>query len=816
MNKQRKIGEIKHYLNVLRKLSKGTVTILLMIVVTPFLSLTLFLIESVRYQDVIEMIYEIEDCSAISTLGNYDPFLHDRFGLVAVDQTTDISTLYNGYLTGNMESIGNEVTINSINATGQYALSNQGVFEQQVHEFSEINSMIEIIFEGFDLQDLFDKLNDKIDTSGLDKVTEGGNKAMDILDALKPVVIDINGDSEPEEGDPIPSLQTLCTDYTNTITPAKEARDEFLPKFDTFRSALATARANGVSNPYTDSAVQSAITDMQSSMDAYRSAVATSKEKFTALTGRISTLLHDVGVLQDAIDELAGDTDIAEMLEAASAFIADFNTVISSDAFDSYMNGNNASFDSIINTIDQINGSTFSEIGWNSNDSIMMNLATNFDNLYSSLSSAVEHISTFFGDDSSVGSISKYLKLINKIKNMSVLYDQSLNSKISAADMAVAVDPNGSASDIMDAINDFVSACNDVIDTIEHPDIFFIVKIVKAAAKFVRALARMIRAVFRWIGEFIDAIADIINRVGGDFSNIIPVLYEKLIVCGYATYNFSNRTNYNTGKSSLTGHDFKYDGNASLSHSFSGGLSALGDLASGSTVTVSNDTRFKGAELEYIQNGLGTEVQNQVITFIELYFMRMALDVAAVFTDPDLTPIADGFPPFTWAVYLIVLLVEPFLDCILLVNGGETPLFKGNLYLSPTGIGAFIAELARVTGIASAAGDVLGMKSSEVDALLEELEGTFGSSGTIPNIGKTKYAEQVFLMLLLKGNETTMIKRIQNLVNMEAKTNDPNFDLNKAYTYVQSDVNFTLTPMFNVGFANNGYVTGSNVRIVGY
>ena len=67
---------------------------------------------------------------------------------------------------------------------------------------------------------------------------------------------------------------------------------------------------------------------------------------------------------------------------------------------------------------------------------------------------------------------------------------------------------------------------------------------------------------------------------------------------------------------------------------------------------------------------------------------------------------------------------------------------------------------------------------------------------------------------------TSQVKRMQNLVWMEAKTkyleDGKTFELENAYTYVRADVDFTMKPMLNVGFSDNGFIKAGNSRYLGY
>ena len=107
--------------------TKGAVSLLLALVMSPLLSTALILVESARYQDAVQLMEEIMDSSAFSTLAEYDSFLDERFGLLSISQETNINNVFGQYLEDNVPALGKSVTVNSKNASGKFALSNTDV-----------------------------------------------------------------------------------------------------------------------------------------------------------------------------------------------------------------------------------------------------------------------------------------------------------------------------------------------------------------------------------------------------------------------------------------------------------------------------------------------------------------------------------------------------------------------------------------------------------------------------------------------------------------------------------------------------------------
>ena len=824
MSKQRKRGLLLHCLHELAQVSKGAVSILLIIVVTPFLSLTCFLVETVRYQDVLEMIFELEDIASMSTLAHYDSFLHERFGLMSMDQSVSVDERYNGYMNANLNSFSKEIQLNGVTATGEFPLSDTAVFEQQVTEYCEINSVVEVLYEFLDFDKIFEKLNGLIDTSELESGLKGGQTILKVLNALKEVVYDINGNAEPGEGETqMDSLQTLFDNLQKNKKDMNDKYPAFKEKFLKYCEALATARANPIEGktPYEHSEVISAFNALKSPKEKYRAAVKATYDSYDALVKRFQKINKDWGVVmaETQTDE-ADKKAVQQVITSLNAFASQLSLYMQNPSFINSMTGEVNSLNDVITYIDKVNGTSFSEIGWDDNkcaSDFVEDCLEVTDQTITAFTSAVKNIEELLnGEEASTG-IGKYLKVFQKIQKISVFYNSGLNAKINRSDMAVLVGESFSEQQLIEAISSFVGACEDFVTGAAT---FNIIKIIRAAVKIVEATIHIIGFLVGWIAEIAKKIMDLCSaassHISGNFAiGALDYIYEDLLLSGYACYNFSNRTNY-TEDANISGYSYKYDGNQDIKQTFSGGWSALKDLCAGTNVTTT-DTRFKGAELEYILCGLGSEIQNQMCSFVDVYLLRMALDVAGIVSDNNIRQLATSCPPYTFVVYVLAVLIEPFLDTFLLVNGGTVKFIKGTIYLSPKGIIQFISDLDGCTALASSAAEAGGTSKKDFEnSLKEAMEGAEDTGGFEDGFFDSTYTENILMLLILKTPKTDKVQRMQNLVAMEAKYKDSNFALNNAYTYVKADVNCSMKPMFNVGFANGGYIDASNTRYLGY
>ena len=222
----------------------------------------------------------------------------------------------------------------------------------------------------------------------------------------------------------------------------------------------------------------------------------------------------------------------------------------------------------------------------------------------------------------------------------------------------------------------------------------------------------------------------------------------------------------------------------------------------GQSIHGGTDQMFRGAELEYILAGTPSELMNQSVVFIQVYFLRLLLDLVPVFTDPAVATMAASATIACWAVYLIVVFAEPLCDTVLLVNGSEEVCFiKRSCYLTPTGAGKLISALS----------NVVTKNAAVKDALKNSLGSKFGtnSSGFSNGIMPMEYDTHCLLLLLFTTTTDDMLRRISNIVQLESRYRcikegaSYDFSITKAYTGVSATVDVNLDSFMKLFQTNN-------------
>ena len=215
--------------------------------------------------------------------------------------------------------------------------------------------------------------------------------------------------------------------------------------------------------------------------------------------------------------------------------------------------------------------------------------------------------------------------------------------------------------------------------------------------------------IFAWIKELADTICNLLSTLGRLVDKITSFLQraveQKILLTGYVAYNVPNRTTYEG--SALTGAEY--------------------DLPD------EGDTAFYGAEAEYIMKGHESETKNQSAVFNNIWLIRVLYDLLFVVTNKEVHTIADaaGAPTFgigAVVVFVLYIVAEPFVDTMLLVNGGKVPIWKGTLYLTPSGIDNLIKAITELPFITDAGREAIEGAVNDVKASSGNESGAAGGT----------------------------------------------------------------------------------------
>lgn len=175
--------------------TRGIISILLALLMTPFLTITGALISAARMNSVIAVFDEALCNASNSTLGTYDDFLRERFGLLAISQNTSgggegytaedfIIDTFRFYMNENMKSLNNTYTDATVTANGIYPLADTDVLLSQTMEYSKYSIPTKMIIDGFDLDSLLSEFTGKlkIATNFMNTISAGIDVGTDLED----------------------------------------------------------------------------------------------------------------------------------------------------------------------------------------------------------------------------------------------------------------------------------------------------------------------------------------------------------------------------------------------------------------------------------------------------------------------------------------------------------------------------------------------------------------------------------------------------------------------------------------------------------
>ncbi len=828
----------------------GSISILLCILLTPFLSVTLALVEYARYQQVMEVTDEIYELTGLSVLADYDPYIHNRFGLLATSQEGEFADGADELLENNIKILGNQVTLENPSFTGELSLANVETLRQQVVDFSELTATTAVMLEDFKLEELLEKL--KV-TAQFEAIMNTVGSLADLADALTKAV------------EKLEKLETSLKKVQSSINSAVSSAKNISSKMAELISQLGEngiTNSSGMNQDYLNElkdiySTAKGMVDNLTSVKSNLTAVKTSATEFVNAVKDARKAVNNVSVSNEvdsdgSISEAASSTmeeilkDMEDLVEDTVSEIKDETINTAKETVDKIINSALSSSglkDVVGRYSDIVRGNYFdlplsdsakedvedflsvakSSYASHSGEELIsffkskfipdisIDIDTILNDIKEILVAATEKLVDSVGDKV-ISLLTNLVNVANGLFNLDVFYDPALNAW---------VDGNGSErssyQDFMDALGDMLEAVDDFKAAMKKGNIF---------SKIRGALGAM-RDMFASIGDLMIAIKDIaldsvenIARLGSSLvSGDVADLYEGFIISGYMRHNLpcrldtgdydynsdSNKVKLKLTGTGLTGFEFDdiarqevYSGqNVSLNprdgSKFQGLASMLQNLKNG----YGTDRMFKGAELEYIRAGTNSELANQVICFFDIYFLRLLLDLPSVFfTDTEVRSIATAATVASWVVYILYIVLEPLCDTILLVNRANVPLVKTKCWLTVTGLPKFAGKLGS---------KVLG---KELKNTLETyVEGSVDWNAGADNDGED-YRTHMLIILLIHVDPNNQIQRLANLIDLEAteyyRQHGKSFSIHKTYTAVQVSADATFNPFFDLGTFTGG------------
>lgn len=822
----RKIGKvIKNTLRQYVNGTKGVISLFLVLVMLPFTSIALLLVQSARYQSAVQLVEEIVDCVGLSTIADFDSYLEQRFGLLALSQATTPIDSLNRYLTANLPALEHDFSAQSTAVEGEYSLADSGVMKAQLLEYSETTVMVESLYNGLDVDDLFKKLYEKLNMKDLNKIAEATTTVANVASSTADLISEVK------------TFIQLYDQYSSQRTEYEAAAMAFYTETKDLIDALVDAESElgedeTSESVYEQQVIKDAIEACKTARDTFQSEaeeMATSvddmRKAIQSLLAKADAILENMHKADTAIDAASGGptlqdqctTTTSEWIQnVATEIINVLHTTVDTSIYYAEMQEQarllreeKDRLGSVI--LDQVAGEDTTKYYIDAN-SLMDNIKNDFpivvldsvrDGIGNLLKNVVDlqdrHMEGTLQEDQAT-SLGKLLDAAAEMFKVTAYSNGELDANVApdAFHQYNSHDLSFSSVSIMTSVQLVVASGQDFVDSLTSLNIL---KALKAVAEFLLGIGTFLVGIVTWAFETLVNIGKLVMS-GSE-------IYNTFLLAGYCVYNLPCRTTYDTGKT-LTGFSYSqiFDTMGGTSgNRFTGAYDDIERMVASSGS--GNDPGFRGAEVEYMIVGAENELLNQSVTFFNLYMLRMLLNLIPIFKNEQVRTMAGAASVAGWVVYLAIIVAEPMIDALMLVNGQNSFLLKDYIYLTPGGMILLAQTLPSLTGLS-------GTSQSIIKDAMVAKDGEAKAHGDL----KMNYQEHLMVLLLLSVEQSDMISRISNLVQMETAQyykEQYAFDLDQSYTYLKVRVEGYLNSMFDVdALTKNGPFHITCTRHIGY
>lgn len=844
----------------LKRASQGVISVFLCLLLTPFLTISLGLIEYARYQEFVEVADELMDLLGVSEIADYDPYLHQRFGLLAVSQEKNLGSGAEELLIENAKVLPGQMTPSNVTVTGLggATLKDNRVLLKQVTDVSELTATMAVAMKDLQLERIFDKLNSLSTFSAVMNTVEDLAVATDSVTAVVEAAKKLQSD-----------LAAAKTSVDMAVSKGKELADKM--------SALARKLGEaGITLPEsaTEEQIKEAVLSFQDTYledinEVYKLAkefsdqLNAAKGSFDTLTGDVKRVTDEVRSAKSAIQNIGGTQDgeddsvskgtvttLTDILDDMEKLVEDSLKSIKDDAIKTVTDAVGDTVDLVLNSTG-LNGVVekyyqivsgkyfvlddtltlsdeakqdvvdFLKMVYKVYDEHKNNgdvegamrsyfegrfIPNSIDSI--DLQSIADQISTVISKAGSgltnsaeaklTDMITKLVNLSRKIFKLTITSDPRLNNTVTLVNAG-----RSEVQSFIDAVDKLCASAEDFKSSIGSLNVI----------KALRSLADMFSAIKDMFTAIVNKIGSMVNGIAAAFNGGLKKLYQRFIVSGYMFHTLPNRLDagdytdggamqkVNLKGTSLTGYNFN-------------------DISRGAMT-------FKACECEYIYSGSNSETANQVNFFWDLYFLRLILDMPSVFTNAEVTELAAVANVAAWVVYILYIIIEPFLDVILIVNGETVDIYKSYCWMTASRISGFVTKFLNAM---TDCDDIKKLGECEeiknlASGFVDDMSGEMGSGGGDDGHDPLELSYENYLLVLMALTVTTddQIQRLSNLINLEMQQycadNGGTFNLGRSYVAVTVSADFTFSTFFDLGTASGGspFIPGVHVsRTVSY
>lgn len=811
--------------------AKGAISLFLALLLTPFMTIAMLLVDAGRYNSSVSILDESMNNSSNSVLANYDDYLHQRFGLLAVDQGVDVNEKYNDYLNTNAGVLENQLSINSASAEGSYSLDDPELLYSQIMEYSKFNSPTTLAEHAMKLSDIIKSLEKIGNLKNIFNLITASEGTIDSTITLKKSADKLKGYAD--------KLDSLAIEYKENYKAFKQSFTDLKNNYKDNNSVSVQAdllyKVNVARDNYKDTVsdiidnlknYKQKMSECSSSLESIKSsAISAVSSAATLEANKRSTTekLNDVKQkIKNGETTDADGSDLEEKETQLSNEIANYQTTASllqaeQNAYDTVSgdwqeNLSNYNDETIGTTIDKFNEIKSKLVGFSALQATEDSEEIS-DNVYNGAEVSGYVRSDDIGkylisqeDEFKDGKTSEFFKEITSFFNSMVKLCGPFNPALSGViDTQYYQDQfgglpgdrnnneEGSVIGIIKSAGTFIGSISNFCDNLPGMDLIGILENIK---NLITSAKTLLTNIANFGVTLITNLKDIFTS------------YDKTYYSMYTAYTLPCRTDCSdkgVSFKNMTGYSLT---NLPKTNIVSNNLLPFDDLQAliQSFTQVQNnsgkDLTFSGAELEYVLFGSKSEVANQLYVFFCIYFLRFALDAPAIFMNEEVGSMAAAANFGAVIVYLIELLAEPMIDCILLVNGVEgVPLVKKTIFLTASGIPSLITKLFSVCKLTDSNKKSLTKDLNKSFNIPEDTTYTSATDNILDKLLTFNYRQYCFFLLMLTVGKETQMNRLSNIIQMESlyyyKSKNVNylFNLKNTYTYLHTEVNVNVNQL---------------------
>lgn len=686
----------KHTKEQLIKNTQGAISLFLALLVVPFYSVAAILMEAGRYQNAYRGLDSAISASELSVLAQKDSYLFDRFGLLAIDQETNISSEFWSYLNkqDTIDTRSFELSKLQSSVEGVYPLADINVLRQQIEEFSKTVVPTKMVMSIGDLDNLVSQIEshntlfkdtltmlDKLETSvekGL-KSYEAQEKAKEKMeDAVK------NKKEYDEKYETLENALNALNNHLKTDRPADEneaaqwdktleelkntavdARDDYKKATSTTNSSISDVAKK------IDDAVQAETSAHDSLMDSITSynGIRVEDDINEALKEKKEEV--DKALKADGISDSQKEDLLKQKKEIEDAMSKNSNTEqLGKDLFNSQQKSEDTkdtlkkynseectdAITGLTGELKELEKLDFENMSSDNIEDVLGNLHTTdlgkfsdvdeFNALWEKTKKEVEKMNLDLGD---------MFDALIELLNIDVAYDPELNSIIdvdyynqnfgglpsqkdrsqeaNSLQSVYEEDDMQTAKENLEKMGLPVLESEKGHDTSGNPTAGSSQSSTSSSGNILKKGLALVKSIKKTVGEAFSLLGQMAT-IGGNMK-------EGLLLKGYMAYTLPNRVNYSSG-SSLAGKSYtsggglmEPDDERSLVNNMKDSLTGVVNSLPRMDLDISGRKgySFCGAELEYVMFGSMEEKENQQAAYKRLVLLNLVLCVIQTYTN---------------------------------------------------------------------------------------------------------------------------------------------------------------------------------------